>query len=61
MKDVDVFPKNIFVDMVMEKMTGLKYWRIMKTKILNENKNSNPEDGVLRFCRRKIPDLFFSG
>jgi hypothetical protein len=38
MKDVEVFPKNIFGDMVMEKMTGLKYWRIMKTKIMNEKK-----------------------
>jgi hypothetical protein len=37
MKDADVFPKNMFGDMVMEKMTGLKYWRIMKTKIMNEN------------------------
>jgi hypothetical protein len=38
MKDVDEFPKDIFGDMVMEKMTGplgLKYWRIMKTKIMN--------------------------
>jgi hypothetical protein len=25
MKDVDVFAKNMFRDMVMEKMTGLKY------------------------------------
>jgi hypothetical protein len=40
MKDVDVFPKNMFGDMVMEKITGLKYWRIMKTKIMIENKNS---------------------
>jgi hypothetical protein len=44
MKDVHVFPKNMFGDMVMEKMTGLKYWRIMKTKIINEKKNSDPED-----------------
>jgi hypothetical protein len=35
MKDVDVFLKNMFGDMVMEKMTGLKYWRIMKTKVMN--------------------------
>jgi hypothetical protein len=41
MKDVDVFPKNMFGEMVMEKRTGLKYWRIMKTKIMNENKNSD--------------------
>jgi hypothetical protein len=49
MKDVDVFPKNMFGEIVMEKMTGLKYWRNMKTKIINENKNSDPEDEVLRF------------
>jgi hypothetical protein len=54
MKDFDVFPKKMFEDMVMEKMTGLKYWRIMKTKIMNENKNSDPEDGVLRFCTLMI-------
>jgi hypothetical protein len=41
MKDVDVFPKNMFGEMVMEKRTGLKYWGIMKTKIMNENKNSD--------------------
>jgi hypothetical protein len=50
MKDVDVFPKHMFGDMLMEKITGLKYWRISKTKIINENKDSSPEDEVLRFC-----------
>jgi hypothetical protein len=54
MKDVDVFPKNMFGDIIMEKMTGLKYWRIMKTKIMNENKNSDTEDWVLRFCTLMI-------
>jgi hypothetical protein len=38
----------------MEKMTGLKYWCIMKTKKMNENKNSDPKDGVLRFCTLMI-------
>jgi hypothetical protein len=54
MKDVDMFPKNMFGDMVMEKITVLKYCCIMKTKILNENKNSDPNDGVLRFCTLMI-------
>jgi hypothetical protein len=40
----------MYGDMVMEKMRGLKYWRMMKTKIMNKNKNSDPEDWVLRFC-----------
>jgi hypothetical protein len=30
MKDVDVFQKNMFEDIVMEKMTGLKYWRSIR-------------------------------
>jgi hypothetical protein len=51
-KDVDVFPKNMFGDMVVEKMGHGK--RIMKTKIMNENNNSDPKDGVLRFCTLMI-------
>jgi hypothetical protein len=54
MKDVDLFPKNMFEGMVLGKMTRLKNWRIWKTKRMDENKNSDPVDGVLHFCTLMI-------
>jgi hypothetical protein len=34
-KERRVSKEDMFGDMVMEKLTGLKYWRIMKTKVMN--------------------------